>query len=59
MSPLTLPTETELNLVLVAKYETHLNANGGLQRRLSSLRALVAAAALIFTYDVGSVFLFR
>jgi hypothetical protein len=59
MRPLTVPTEAELGLILVAKYETDQNTHSWLARRFCSVHLLIATAVLIFGYDVGSVFLFR
>jgi hypothetical protein len=57
--PLTVPTEAELGMMLVARYETHLSTQGFLQRRVFSIQTLIAVAVSVFGYDAASVFLFR
>jgi len=59
MRPLTVPTEAELGMILVARYESDQNTHSWLARRFCSVQLLIASAALIFGYDVASVFMFR
>jgi hypothetical protein len=60
MSPLTVPTEAEIGLLLVAKYETDITIRAReTRRRINSVRTLSAMAALVFAYDALSLVLGR
>ena len=60
MGPLTVPTDAELALLLVAGDESNVATRSGeTRRRMQSVGSLSAVAGLVFLYDVLSVVLGR